>query len=99
MKRHWQYLKYLLRHKWFVLMAGLRIGVPWWQLIIHDASKFRPSEWKPYAATFYAPDGSVRYMESAAFAQAWNDHQKRNKHHWQYWLITWDSGGTEPLYI
>ena len=28
---------------------------------------------------------------------AWNHHQKRGKHHWQYWLITWDRGNTEPI--
>ena len=31
------------------------------------------------------------------FALAWNAHQKRNKHHWQYWMITWDRGETECL--
>jgi hypothetical protein len=25
------------------------------------------------------------------FASAWNHHQKSNKHHWQYWLLTNDS--------
>ena len=25
------------------------------------------------------------------FGVAWNEHQKRNKHHWQYWLLTNDS--------
>ena len=97
MKRHWNYLKYLLRHKWFVLVACRRIGAPLWLGIIHDLSKFRPSEWIPYARCFYAPDGSKQYNEGDAFNQAWNDHQKRNKHHWQRWLITWDRGTTEPL--
>lgn len=26
------------------------------------------------------------------FNIAWNHHQKRNDHHWQYWLLTEDSG-------
>ena len=95
--RHFNYLKYVLRHKWFVLLASVRIGAPIWAAIIHDLSKFLPSEWMPYARTFYAPDGSKQYVESDSFARAWNDHQKRNKHHWQYWLITWDRGNTEPL--
>ena len=97
MKRHLNYLKYLLRHKWFVFVACLRIGASPWQGIIHDWSKFRPSEWIPYAQCFYAPDGSKQYKEGMDFALAWNDHQKRNKHHWQYWLITWDRDVTEPL--
>lgn len=95
--RHWNYLRYVLRHKWFVFVVSVRIGAPLWLALIHDASKFRPSEWLPYARTFYAPDGSNQYKETPAFAQAWNDHQKRNGHHWQRWLITWDRGTTEPL--
>lgn len=95
--RHINYLKYLLRHKWFVFVACLRIGASPWLGIIHDASKFKLSEWIPYASCFYAPDGSKQYKEGPDFTFAWNHHQKRNKHHWQYWLITWDRGSTEPL--
>lgn len=53
MKKHINYLKYLVRHKWFVLVAGLRTGAPLWRLIIHDWSKFLPSEWFPYVDYFY----------------------------------------------
>jgi hypothetical protein len=97
MKRHLAYLKYVLRHKWFVLVASFKIGAPIWRAIFHDMSKFLPSEWMPYACCFYAPDGSKQYKEGDAFTFAWNYHQKRNKHHWQYFLITWDRGTTEPL--
>jgi hypothetical protein len=31
------------------------------------------------------------------FALAWNYHQKRAKHHWQYWVLTWDRGDSVPL--
>lgn len=97
MNRHWQYLKYVLRHKWFVLLAGLKLHVPILMLILHDWDKFLPDEWFPYARTFYNKDGSKRYQEFPEFALAWNHHQKRNKHHWQYWLLTWDRGENEPL--
>ena len=53
MKRHIAYLKYLIRHKWFVLVAGIKIGCPLWRLLTHDLSKFRPSEWFAYVAYFY----------------------------------------------
>jgi len=36
MRRHWQYLKYVFRHKWFVLLAGIKLGVPLLQLVFHD---------------------------------------------------------------
>lgn len=53
MKAHWKNLVYLLRHKWFVAVAGWRHGVSLWRLLIHDWSKFTPDEWGPYAAFFY----------------------------------------------
>ena len=51
---HWRYLSYVVRHKWFVFVAGLRTGAPLWRLLIHDWSKFLPSEWRAYATYFYA---------------------------------------------
>lgn len=97
MKRHINYLKYVLRHKWFVFLACIKLGVPIWRAIIHDWHKFLPCEWFPYAYTFYNADGSKRYEENQSFTMAWNHHQKMGNHHWQYWLITWDRGNTEPI--
>lgn len=86
-RRHWAYLKYVVRHKWFVFQAGYKLGVPLLTLILHDWDKFLPDEWFPYAACFYTPTGGKQYVETAAFAYAWRKHQQRNKHHWQYWLV------------
>lgn len=97
MKRYWQYLKYVLKHKWFVFLAGIDLGVPLLQLIFHDWDKFLPDEFFPYARTFYSSDGSSQYKSSDEFSTAWNHHQKRNKHHYQYWMLTWDNGTTECL--
>ena len=68
MARHLRYLKYVLRHKWFVFLAGFSLGIGqlrwylwplWiWRLVIHDWDKFLPDEWLPYARFFYAPDGT-----------------------------------------
>lgn len=57
MIKHWSYLKYVIRHKWFVFLAGLDRGVPLWQLLIHNWSKFLPWEWMPYAEWFNGLDG------------------------------------------
>lgn len=98
MRRHWQYLKYVLRHKWYVFFAGLKLGVPILILIFHDWDKFLPDEWFPYARTFYKPDGTGQYApDGTGFDIAWLLHQNRNKHHWQFWMITWDKGHTECL--
>lgn len=97
MRRHWEYMKYVLRHKLFVLIAGLQLGVPPGTLIVHDWDKFLPFMWFAYARCFYKPNGEKQYVESVEFNVAWNAHQKRNKHHWQYWMLVYDSGKTECL--
>lgn len=91
------YIKYVIRHKWFVFLAGLEWRVSLWQLLIHDWHKFLPSEFGPYVNTFYKKDGSKQYVESPEFTYAWRLHQIRGKHHWQHWLITWDRGVTEAI--
>jgi uncharacterized protein DUF5662 len=127
MAKHWQYLKYVIRHKWFVFAACvgyalfniqgkplLRVRLIW-RGIIHDWTKFLPSEWFPYAQYFYGDNSNVwfeltsRYglYEAAPwgadprdrFMVAWNLHQKRNDHHWQYWYLTEDSGQSYPVGI
>lgn len=97
MKRNLSYLKYVIRHKWFVFIAARKVGCSLWLALIHDLSKFLPSEWRPYAETFYYPDGSSRYCETSAFNRAWNLHQKRNKHHWQFWVLQCDNGNVKAL--
>jgi len=99
MGRHIEYAKYVLRHKWYVLRGCRMVRASLWLGVVHDLSKLRPSEWMPYAECFYKPDGSKRkrYVESMAFKQAWSQHQKRNKHHWQAWVVIMDRGELVPL--
>ena len=97
MRRYVKYFSYVIRHKWFVLVEGIKLGVPIWQLLLHDWTKFLLSEAVPYARTFRTSDGKARYAPDLAFDQAWNSHQKRNKHHWQYWVLIMDSGDIVPL--
>lgn len=97
-QQFWAYWKYVWRHKWFVFRHCLRVGgIPLWSAIVHDWDKFLPGMFLSYVRTFYNPDGSGRYSETPEFNSAWNAHQKRNRHHWQYWLLTFDRGETVPL--
>jgi hypothetical protein len=98
-RRHIRYGWYLVRHKWFVFVAGCKLGIPW-LAALHDLSKLRPSEWFPYARSFYEPDGSKKRRPDTgneAFDFAWLLHQKRNRHHWHWWLIPEDEGGMKVL--
>lgn len=107
-RRHLAYGRYLARHKWFVTIECFRRRL-FWRGIVHDLSKARPSEWIPYARYFYAPDGtpaqrrdSTGYYKPTdtgddAFDFAWLLHQKRNRHHWQWWVLPTDSEGVKIL--
>jgi len=63
MRAHWAYLKYVLRHKWFVLLECIKLGVPLWRAIIHDWSKFLPDEWFPYVEWFYTERKSTEWFD------------------------------------
>jgi hypothetical protein len=87
-----KYLINVIRHKWFVFLEACKLGVPFLG-IIHDISKFLPDEFFPYARYDFANFGNNKPETQLAFDKAWLKHQKRNKHHWQYWLLMNDSGG------
>ena len=84
-----QYLKYIFRHKWFVFLECYRLGIIW-RGIWHDMSKFLPSEFFAYREYFY---GNPDAKETEAFDFAWHWHIRRNKHHWQWWILKFDNGG------
>jgi hypothetical protein len=96
---YFQYLKYLLRHKYFVFKECTKRGFIW-RGLIHDFSKFLPNEFISYAKYFYGKYPS--YIQSNVETQmnyAWLKHQKLNKHHWQYWVLMNDDGTIQPLEI
>jgi len=77
-----------------------------WQGVVHDLSKLLPSEFIPYANYFYGNKKQKRdktgyYKPTDAggkeFDFAWLLHQKRNKHHWQWWILPEDEGGIKVL--
>jgi hypothetical protein len=110
MATHWKYAKYVVRHKYFVFIAGLRTGASLWRLLKHDWSKLLPSEWFPYAEYFYGAKPKLQREENDdfqywtrvqpyldAFNRAWLFHQRRNDHHWQFWVLRNDDGTTQAL--
>jgi len=76
-----KYAKLTVKHKWFVLLAGRKLGVSYWRLLKHDLSKFGVKEIFAYGRQFFG-DRS----DSAGFARAWLHHQNHNDHHWEYWI-------------
>lgn len=51
----------------------------------HDASKSEPDEYYSYDRYFYGGNRSYQVVQD--FNYAWLMHQKRNPHHWQYWVL------------
>lgn len=97
------YLKFLwslLRHKWFVFRAGLVLHIPIWRLIVHDMSKFSPSEFGRYARNFqgdYSSSPNDKKKVSLEFSFAWLHHENRNPHHWGYWIPRTGKKANKPL--
>lgn len=60
--KHIKYLRYLLRHKWFVLVECWKRGLIW-RGLVHDLSKFIPSEWNAYAEYFYGDLRSTEWFD------------------------------------
>lgn len=99
MKRYLAYLMYVLKHKYYVFTVGWKMRLPLWNCITHDLSKLRPSEFFPYARCFYLKNGTPRTSDFPDIRWAWLCHQKRNKHHWQYWVLFNDNSTIEVLHM
>jgi hypothetical protein len=105
-----KYAAYLIRHCWYVRKMCWKNGL-YWQGLVHDLSKWRPSEFIPYARFFYGDfppmdevkhiphlySGRVKEQVAYEFDVAWLLHQKRNPHHWQFWILHEDDGGEKVL--
>lgn len=93
MIKYFRYTRYVFVHKWHVMIACWRRGL-FIRGITHDLSKFRPDEFFPYARFFYGDEsGSLMH----GFDLAWLKHQRRNDHHWQWWMLYKDDGDYKLL--
>lgn len=74
----------MLDHKLNVFIECYKEGLLL-QGILHDLSKFSPTEFFPYAKKFYstAKDENTEIQ----WKYAWLHHQHKNKHHWNYWVV------------
>jgi hypothetical protein len=74
-----RFLAYWVRHKWHVAVAGRRLRLPYWRLLIHDWSKLTPKEFWPNVRHHA---GLATKTEIATMREM---HWRRNDHHWQHW--------------
>jgi hypothetical protein len=77
------YLKLLLSHKFYVLIVGRKLKVPILQLLFHDFTKFLPVEFSGYSNWYFGP------ANKQGWTKAWLHHLHHNKHHYEYWILSW----------
>ena len=92
MMQYWSHFKYTIIHKYFVFLECCKRGIVW-RGIMHDMSKFSPSEFGAYANYFFNPDGTRKTNPETgdsnqveAFKRAWCYHAHYNDHHPSYWI-------------
>jgi len=66
------------------------------QILNHDESKYSKEEYEPYALYFSKEIKNTPEMERD-FDYAWLNHQKKNPHHYQYWILAQDDGTIKVL--
>ena len=79
------HFKTIIKHRHMVIKHCKKAGILK-QGLIHDLSKFSPTEFKPGAKYFQgnrSPNEGER--EEYGYSLAWIHHKGRNKHHFEYW--------------
>jgi len=81
--KHLEYLRYVLTHKFWVLVYCFEYGL-FRQGLVHDNSKFTLVEWNGYVNNYFSSKESEKIKQN--YAIAWKHHYQNNKHHWLYWV-------------
>lgn len=88
----WKHFKTVCKHKWIVFCECAACGIAW-QGIVHDFSKFSPTEFIPSAKHFQGNRSPIEAEKDAVgYSMAWLHHKGRNKHHWEYWTDFRENG-------
>jgi len=81
----WQHFKTITHHRLLVMAGCFRVGL-YWQGLVHDLSKYSPTEFWT-GAKYYQGNRSpnTAEREDKGFSEAWMHHKGRNRHHFEYW--------------
>ena len=92
MNQYWKHFKTICRHKKEVLKECWACGIGW-QGLLHDLSKFGPTEFASSARYFQGNRSPIEAeKEEIVYSKAWLHHKSHNKHHWEYWTDFADDG-------
>lgn len=100
MNKAWMHFKTITYHKYLVMQGCFKVGL-YKQGILHDLSKYSPSEFL-VGVRYYQGDRSPNNAEreDIGYSSAWLHHIGRNKHHYEYWIdysTKGIPGGTAPV--
>lgn len=85
MNKVWEHFKTVCKHKYVVFKECKACGITW-QGIIHDLSKFSPTEFVTSAKYFQGNRSPIEAeKDDIGYSVAWLHHKGRNKHHWEWW--------------
>ena len=86
MAKVWKHLKTICKHKYYVGKYCFKFSL-YWQGIIHDLSKFSPTEFWTSVKYYQGNRSPIEAeKEEKGYSNCWAHHHNKNKHHWQYWL-------------
>ena len=95
----WKHFKTITYHKYLVCKGCFKVGL-YRQGLLHDMSKYSPSEFLVGARYFQGDRGpNNAEREAIGYSSAWLHHKGRNKHHYEYWCdySSRVSGGILPV--
>lgn len=85
-QRFWGHWRTVIRHRHQVIAHCAKAGILG-QGLLHDLSKFSPTEFWPGVRFFdgtHSPTEDER--RTYGYSLAWMHHKGRNRHHWEYWV-------------
>ncbi len=86
LRGHWLHASYTLLHKWYVAQECWKYGL-YYQGIVHDWTKFTPSEWNAYVGFHFLKTLTYEQYEPVQLL-----HAHRNPHHWEAYVKPTPSG-------
>lgn len=99
MSKYWKHFKTVIKHKWLVMILMFKCGY-YWQGIMHDMSKFSPTEFCSSAKYFQGDKSPIDAEKTErGYSIAWQHHKGHNPHHWEYWIDNLGNYKNTPIPI
>ena len=82
----WKHFCTITNHKILVMKGCFRLGL-YKQGLLHDLSKYGPTEFLPGCKYYVGYASPIRFEKiEKGYSLAWLHHKGRNKHHFEYWI-------------